>query len=1035
VKTLCQVRIFIASPGDLKEERGCIETIADRLNSDPFIENLGIALKTLRWEKTYPQIGRPQDIINKDVQTCNILVGMLHRRFGSPSGKEESGTYEEFKIALDRWEKTGSPQIMFYFKTIRVRSIEEFDDEQLKKVLEFKKEIESARILLFSEFNDSEFEAKFEEDLKKAIIDLCKDRKNEGADIGKRPESIPSAFITDFSSRLKPFLEYHLNANRHLSMQGFESTLRVPIEIERIYVNMRASVGGYKPDSEGLFSQFGKRFFNRTSRSLDCGEPVGFVDIRQAFHALKNLHVKDMIVLGDPGSGKTTLLKYILVMLVEEKGKEKLGLDSKTIPFFLPLRDLQDPSKETFEQFVLRVCKCVDYGIDENLVKKILSSGESIILLDGLDEVADEAMRQAVCKWIDRARRIYASTTFIISSRFAGYLGKVKLEDLPVLELSIQDFTSEEIAAFLTRWHETVRMALNPMGNSERIKKDAAEEAKSLFAEIEASGHIRKFAVNPLLLQIIALVRYDRGKEARLPERRVELYQECTDVLLAKWDMARGLKVMITAQQAREILQPIALWLHEKDGRRSAPRKDLEKDIRKSLNRIGRSDITPDALLRNIRDRSGIFMGYGTEEYGFTHLSFQEYLAAEQVRNQRKIELLANQYDNKWWREVALLALSLSNPSIIEEYMGMVINKGKLRGDLSIITDSVRDSIIKPVEAFAGTISRTDLTQEECQNAILVLESIGGEQAIGILREAAKSEEKPIARSAYSALVRLHAESGVAAVAEDKPVRMRGEKDGSELALVSAGTFLYGSRMDDKNAYSQEKPQQSLYLPDFYIGVYPVTNEQYKKFIDATGRRPPDKADYSSGGGPVWKGNSYPKDKAKHPVVCVNWDDACAYARWAGGRLPSEVEWEKAARGVDGRIYPWGNDWDKSKCNSGESQIRGTTPVDAYQGGIGPYGCFDMAGNVWEWCFDWFSENNQRDPEQPAKSPEKGSRRVLRGGSWFSLPGRCRCAFRIGDVPGNRLGRVGFRVVFVPQFAAAHSDLPMSKRSEPADRS
>jgi formylglycine-generating enzyme required for sulfatase activity len=1023
VKTIYQVRIFIASPWDLKAERDCIEAIVNRLNSDPLIEDLGIVLKSFRWENVYPQLGRPQELINKDVQTCDILVGMLHRRFGSPSGKEDSGTYEEFKIALDRWEKTGSPQIMLYFKTVGDISLEDLKNEQLKKVLEFKKEIENKRILLAGKFTDLlEFEEKFEKDLKKAIGDLCKERKQRDTWKNEPPAPIPPNVGAVSHSGLERFLDYHLSVNRHLSMQGFESTLRVPIELERVYVSMRANVGGYKADSpdiqEGLFSQLGKHFFGRNSRkqvSENCGgEPIGFVDIRQAFHALDTLHVKDMIVLGDPGSGKTTLLKYILVMLIEGKGEEKLGLDSKTIPFFLPLRDLQTPTAESFERFVLRVCKCADYGIDENLLKEILTSGNSIVLLDGLDEVSDESMRQEACKWIDRARRIYSSTKFIVSSRFAGYLGKVKLEELPVLELSIQDFTSEEIAAFLTRWYEMVRLALNPGGDAERIKKDAEEEAKSLIAEIEASGHIRRFAVNPLLLQIIALVRFDRGMAARLPERRVELYQECIDVLLAKWDMARGLKVMITAQQAREILQPIALWLHEKDGRRSAPRKDLEKDIRKSLNCIGRSDITPEALLRNIRDRSGIFMGYGTEEYGFTHLSFQEYLAAEQVRNKRKIELLANQYDNKWWREVTLLALSLSNPSIIEEFMEAVINKGTLRRDLSIITDSVRDSIIKPVDVFAGAISRTDLTPQERQNAIIVLESIGGEQAIEVLRKAANSKDKTIDRASYDALQRMHAAEGVAAVTEERPARMLREKDGSELVLVSSGTFLYGSRTDDKIAETNEKPQQSLYLPDFYIGAYPVTNEQYKKFVDATGHRPPDKSDYSWGGGPVWKGNSYPKDKAKHPVICVSWDDACEYARWAGGRLPSEVEWEKAARGVDGKIYPWGNDWDKNRCNNSELKINGTTPVSAYQGGVSPYGCFDMAGNVWEWCSDWYSDNNQRDPEQSGKGPAVGSGRVLRGGSWCDDPRGCRCACRCGDFPGTRRALAGFRVVFVP---------------------
>jgi len=109
--------------------------------------------------------------------------------------------------------------------------------------------------------------------------------------------------------------------------------------------------------------------------------------------------------------------------------------------------------------------------------------------------------------------------------------------------------------------------------------------------------------------------------------------------------------------------------------------------------------------------------------------------------------------------------------------------------------------------------------------------------------------------------------------------RMRWDRDGSELVLVPGGTFLYGSGEDDPDARGDEKPQQSFYLPDFYIGAYPVTNVKYKKFIDETGHRPPDKANYAWGLGPVWNGNSFPEEKANHPVVCVSWDDACAYVK------------------------------------------------------------------------------------------------------------------------------------------------------------
>jgi len=146
-----------------------------------------------------------------------------------------------------------------------------------------------------------------------------------------------------------------------------------------------------------------------------------------------------------------------------------------------------------------------------------------------------------------------------MTSRYGGYFGKSRLEG-NLLELSIRDFTPEEAREFLVRWFEAVEVALHPEGDENKLRKKGGDEALVLVERIEKAEHLVKLAVNPLLLQIIALVHRDRG---RLPQRRVELYEECTNVLLEKWDMAKGLDVLLTAHEARNILQPLALWLHE----------------------------------------------------------------------------------------------------------------------------------------------------------------------------------------------------------------------------------------------------------------------------------------------------------------------------------------------------------------------------------------------------------------------------------------------------------------------------------------
>ena len=225
------------------------------------------------------------------------------------------------------------------------------------------------------------------------------------------------------------------------------------------------------------------------------------------------------------------------------------------------------------------------------------------------------------------------------------------------------------------------------------------------------------------------------------------------------------------------------------------------------------------------------------------------------------------------------------------------------------------------------------------------------------------------------------------------------EKDGSILVPIPAGEAILGS--PEGKGYGDERPQFRTSLPGYYLGAHPVTNAQWKRFVGATGRstRDLDRA-YAD------------PSMSDHPVVCVSWEDAEAYCEWAGLRLPSELEWEKGARGTDGREYPWGNEWDSSRCRNGDNRGSETTcGIWEYPTGRSPYGLFHMSGNVWEWCADWHDyKAYQRYSRGDLTPPASGESRVLRGGSWNGNANLCRAAFRNNFDPTDRYLFSGFRV-------------------------
>lgn len=218
------------------------------------------------------------------------------------------------------------------------------------------------------------------------------------------------------------------------------------------------------------------------------------------------------------------------------------------------------------------------------------------------------------------------------------------------------------------------------------------------------------------------------------------------------------------------------------------------------------------------------------------------------------------------------------------------------------------------------------------------------------------------------------------------------------LVQIPAGPFTMGSRSEDSPR--NERPVHVVQMSAYYIAPMPVTNQDYREFVNCTGHAAPIH----------WHQDTFPTGTGRHPVTNVSWHDAQAYAQWVGARLPTEAEWEKAARGNDERLYPWGPRWIDERCNSSNVYSM-LLPVDEFPAGRSPYGLWDMAGNAYEWCQDYYDEEYyHHTPSSDPEGPEGGSERVIRGGFYGETRAGVRTTHRAAAAENFTRETIGFRI-------------------------
>ncbi|RIK72519.1 hypothetical protein DCC62_19380 [candidate division KSB1 bacterium] len=1081
-KNYTKIRLFIASPGDVTPERDRLLKVVQEFNQpNGFLDDLGVTLQALDWRShVAPLMGRPEAVVLEQlpVESWDIFVGIMWSRFGTPTGGStklagagadpqtgfsfDSGTQEEFTLAYHAWQKTQRPQILFYH-CIRDIPQRKLDIDQYQRLKEFLKEFspEGKHPGFVQEFETSDdFASRVRLDLERLLLKL-------------RPASAPPPASAVQTVAREParqrYLETMIKTHQHLPVAGFETNLRIPIPLEKVYVTLKARMNELEHARGELDSSARKRDPVRHKTSASSVEPLTdqvrqrltgttqsdqTVSVQQALQFALQRDYDGLVLLGYPGAGKTTLTKYFLLCFAGNKAEQQLGMPQPFLPILLSLRDI-DPELPLTANILASLQK---YHLDlsEEFFLHYLQEGRAILLLDGLDEVPTEKKRAQVSQWIHhQAHLAFPKCPVIVTSRFSGYRGEAILPGY-YLRLEIQDYGMPEVQQFLENWLIGVETHVHE--DSDYWRQQAKSRAENLFQRIEAAPALRELAVNPLMLQIIALVHRDRGT---LPERRVELYKECTDVLLERWDKAKGLEVLLSAAQARQLLQPIALWMHSVENRREVSKAELLEFMQPHLGRIKR-EVDPEELLQNWQERSGIFKGEG-DIYFFHHLSFQEYLTAEEIRNTRQSEILVKQFDQAWWREPTLLAMGLTNPPIFADFMRVLLRANWRDGArVDFMLKCIDEALVKDEAPFVNALKRLK-RYEARYYALLALKHIATKASISALMSITSDKNRRIAKEAYAILTQVANQ-----YYEYKEILEMLEIELSEKVdvIFRHKTYELSPRIFNpvelnaeyiliKNGkYKYSVTKKEVEVPPLYFARYPVTNKLYNRFVSYLVGKGGEEAfanlplgrfaeslrakakgikgftEYMGNDPKKWPETFKSKMDDKRflgddqPVLRVTWFDAAAYCHWlselqgARGsspelvdgkeqdehiiyRLPTEQEWEWAAGGGK-RKYPWGNEEpDENRANY-EEKVGKTTQVGSYPVGATPEGLMDMAGNVWEWMENKYNTESQR--------------RAVRGGSWFGKSEYLAFAARYHNLPVLQWYDLSFRVVCVYSF-------------------